>query len=1203
LTPPAAPPRALLRALAAAVTLLAVAAPAQAKEPETSNFDARPQSAAATQPPGESARDALRARLGQFGALALDEHTGTLRSVGRLDGFLTGPSGRDGAAIALDYVRDHAGAFGLDGSDLDGLRLVNRDFVAGVEHLSWEQRYRGIPAADAGLQASVTGSGRLLTVTGPPAADLAVRSIEPAVPAAEAYAAARDSGGDPSPGAAVTQREGGAEQETRFGDGGHASLTLYRAGAGYRLAWRILAPVSSTGVYDVLIDARSAQPIRRANRVKFAVPANVFENNPDTAPQTTVFFENWLTSNTRLEGPNAHAFLDVHDVVGPGPNGYQLTPAANSDVAPVGGAYQFPLSAVSSFSVPFDDGCPDLATAMPTSACTWDPRTTPDNPDPAGRSWTVNKEQSATQLFYFVNTFHDHLKGDPDIRFDEGGFRTTPGKTLGNPNTGSPEDASDPVLAQALDGAATAAGNVPNDEHVNNANFLTLPDGYPGLMQMYLWKPPFGGYDGANDAATVFHEYTHGLSGRLVTDAGGYEALSSAQAGAMSEGWSDFYALDYLVATGRQTDAMGTADLRFGRYLDNASGTINATVQQLVRIQSIDCVAGSPSPSTACRSAPGAAGPGAFTYADFGKIDTGGVEFHADGEIWGQTLWSLRAALIGAHGSAAGIARARRYVTTAMRLSPPEPSFLDMRNAILQASTDEADDARMWTVFADRGMGYFASTQGGEDVAPLADFTNPATLTGRATLTGTVRDQDNRSVEDAHVEIGALGDEVVAETNPNGSYSLEVPVPTGGSHTYPTLRARKAAYAQDVHPNVPLGDGATIAEDFQLERDWSSAAGGATVASFSGPDHTDDGCGPGGLVDDDPGVVWGTSSTDGAQQITVDLGATVDIDLIAIDPAAGCGDDASAALGAYELLGSTGPDGPFTTLPSTGAFAASDNGTLANAFTGIQPRIRFVRLRALTPQDATGSSGAEYIDVAELHVAKQPNSAVGPSANTGGAQAVGVNSATLTGAVTPHEGTAEVAFEYGTSTAYGSSVNATTLAAGETASAVSVAVGGLQPSTTYHFRAVARRGGNSYPGADATFTTAPAPPPPPTPTPTPSATPTPTPTPDPGPPVTATRFDGTKLSASRKGLFKVRVRFGSRAPAGTARLTVLAGKKRVARGTLMVRAGRASTKTLKLSSTGRRLIKPGKSRKVTLELRLPGGEKVKKTVTLARRKR
>jgi F5/8 type C domain len=127
-------------------------------------------------------------------------------------------------------------------------------------------------------------------------------------------------------------------------------------------------------------------------------------------------------------------------------------------------------------------------------------------------------------------------------------------------------------------------------------------------------------------------------------------------------------------------------------------------------------------------------------------------------------------------------------------------------------------------------------------------------------------------------------------------------------------------------------------------------------------------------------------------------------------------------------------------------------------------------------------------------------------------------------------------------------------------------------------------------------------PPPPTPTPTPTATPTPTPTPV--PPVTATTFAmGGKVTASRKGVFKIKVSFGNRAPAGSARLRVLAGRRRLAEGRFAVRPARTVTKTLTLNAKGRRTIKPGRSRKVTLELRLPDGTKVKKTVKLARRGR
>ena len=89
----------------------------------------------------------------------------------------------------------------------------------------------------------------------------------------------------------------------------------------------------------------------------------------------------------------------------------------------------------------------------------------------------------------------------------------------------------------------------------------------------------------------------------------------------------------------------------------------------------------------------------------------GGPEVHADGEIWAQTLWDLRQRLIAATAAPAGSDLAEQLITDGMRLSPPEPSFLDMRNAILQADAGAAaarTATRSGSLFAARGMGYFA---------------------------------------------------------------------------------------------------------------------------------------------------------------------------------------------------------------------------------------------------------------------------------------------------------------------------------------------------------------------------------------------------------------------------------------------------------------------------------------------------------------
>ena len=116
----------------------------------------------------------------------------------------------------------------------------------------------------------------------------------------------------------------------------------------------------------------------------------------------------------------------------------------------------------------------------------------------------------------------------------------------------------DAVDTQTDDGANTDHG-LPDSNHVDNANMATPPDGRAPRMQMYLQHQPGTSYpDGdpfsptnvGDEADTVYHEYTHGLSNRLVVDANGQSTLGGVQAGAMGEAWSDWYAMDYLVAQG-----------------------------------------------------------------------------------------------------------------------------------------------------------------------------------------------------------------------------------------------------------------------------------------------------------------------------------------------------------------------------------------------------------------------------------------------------------------------------------------------------------------------------------------------------------------------------------------------------------------------------------------------------------------------------
>ena len=426
----------------------------------------------------------------------------------------------------------------------------------------------------------------------------------------------------------------------------------------------------------------------------------------------------------------------------------------------------------------------------------------------------------------------------------------------------------------------------------------------------------------------------------------------------MGEAWSDWYAFDYLVGTGLTTDTAAQGQVDIGNYSD--------AQPHATRFQALDCKVGV---ASNCPGGASTGGPGGFTYADFGKVCCGAgdlrPEVHSDGEIWAETLWDLRDAL--------GQSISEALVTGGMRLSPPEPSFLDMRNAILQADTalygGSHTDA-IWAVFATRGMGYFAASTDGNDVTPVANTQTPADVANlpKGTLSGRVTDQDTgKPIAGAAVGIGGLntpgfGGGLSTTTAADGSYAL-AGVP---QHTYPSVTVNGGGgYFVGELANVAITGGATTTRDVAVRK--SLATGAPLVAT----DRTGDeySCGPAGLTDANLGTVWELNLVDSARSTgyqasaTVDLGRPTDVYAYGLDPSAGCGSDAPAAARQFRLEAS--PDG--STWTAAGSGSLDD----AVALTQIRPsgaaatRVRFVRLTVTA--DAT-HIGYGYLDMAELAV-------------------------------------------------------------------------------------------------------------------------------------------------------------------------------------------------------------------------------------------
>jgi len=843
--------------------------------------------------PSVSAVNTLRDSLGVQGIVDIDRSTGTPRRVAKLDGFLTGPSKKKPTAIAFDYIKAHPEVFGIDAADLATLEL-RQDYVdiAGTHHLSWVQVADGVPVFGNGLKAHVAKDGRLVQVDGSPLQSLPSAAGAAKVSATGARAAAvKDVFGTSA--AKVTKT---ADGTTSFSDNGTAKQVWFQTATGVRLAWQTIVVTEG---YVHVIDAQSGEVLYRHSTIA-SDAADAWTNYPG-APRggkqvkVDLTAKGWLPANARqLSGNVAHVYSDVND---------NNLPDAAEEVGPSGlMKWDYPL-------VDFNDEVGGLcSTAFP---CSWDPETP--------FSWQTNRKQNAVQLLTFLGTFHDHLKASP-IGFTRaaGNFEAQDG---------------DAVQGQALDGANTANG-LPDAAHSDNADMNTPPDGIPPVMQMFLFNPGPGtvAANAGDESDVVFHEYTHGLSNRLVVDAAGNSGLIGQQGDSMGEAWSDFYALDYLVDQGLEKDTAKPGEMLVGKYW---------TAGSTIRSEPADCTVGAS--ATICPGTAGA-GSGGYTYGDFGKISSRGVEVHADGEIWAQTLWDLRTAI--------GTKKAQSIVTRAMELSPSNPSFLDMRNSILAADlvVNKGDNQKtIWKVFAKRGMGYFAAAVDGADVQPVEDFsTPPPASTPRGTLKGKVTDQDTKAaIPGLTVGFGGHASGFAggyrATTAADGTYTISGILPG----TYAKVFARGAGY-DEVVKTLSINSGTTT-ENWTVRKDWAASSGGAGLLSFTGPDYTPFGCGPAQLIDQSQGAGWGSDVAPEGQNVVIRLSGAVNVFELLINPSATCGDDTTASTGKYTV--ETSVDGTAWTSAASGTFAPDTvTPTVVPLAAGSGDGIKFVRYTMLTTQ-------------------------------------------------------------------------------------------------------------------------------------------------------------------------------------------------------------------------------------------------------------
>ena len=746
--------------------------------------------------------------------LELDPSTGTARQVARLDGYLTSASGADPEDIARQYLRAHPDVFGLTAGQIQGLTLRKQyTDVAGIRHLSFVQSVDGVPVFGNGVKANVARDGRLISVLGSPVRKLPSQLAPAKVTGAQARkSAVRDIAGGKADGT------GGADI---------AKQVVYPTSDGTaRRAWQTVTSPDGHGMWLHVVDAATGRVLYRQNLssdleaagATAAAPGSgqPLSSSPATPLRTGKVLawdyspgaatggkqhtrhldaRGWLPVGAKtLDGPIAHVYSDTNDN-NKTDDGEEIAPAAD-------GTFSFPFK-------PFTgDNCGP-------APCSWDQKTP--------YSWQANREQNASQVFYFVGNFHDHLARPV-------GFTRAAGNFEGGTATPSrPRPSTARTSPAACRTATTSTTRTWTRRRRHAAAHADVP--VPRARHRVPGEDPYL----AGQRRRRGRHHVPRVHPRAVEPPrrrrGRHLHAGQLQAGAMGEAWSDWYA-DGLP----RQHGLFEPTARRGRRA--ARRRVRRRGQR-------------PDPHPAARLP--------------GRRPLGQVPWPAGRRPRRLHLRRLRPDRRRARGArrrrdlgrdAVGPAQGARHeadrvlVTRAMELSPANPSFLDMRNSILQADTvvngGAAHDHDLAGLRAPR-HGLLRGRARRRRHEPVEDFSLPP---------GRTRPRARHRHRHRHRHAcSRRGRRVVGSpaTTPASRATPAPPIDAAGRYTIagtarsePTRTCWPAARLRARDGRHVQRRGRRADDNHQPRRDWAAASGGGEITAFTGDDNSPFGCGPAG---------------------------------------------------------------------------------------------------------------------------------------------------------------------------------------------------------------------------------------------------------------------------------------------------------------------------------------------------------------------
>jgi extracellular elastinolytic metalloproteinase len=592
---------------------------------------------------------------------------------------LTGPSRLTPREISRDFLRTQAPQQQIAASDIDAA-YIDREYRTahnGVTHLLYRQQFQGLDVDNAEWVVNIDSEGQVINAGGTlsrgprdsvPAPDSipAMSSIRAAARAVNAETAARFSpiengprprgkgvrfAGSSFPGDIDAipvwwSVKGELRPAWKFGifdTDGITRWSIVVDGETRKVLSKVNLTMRQSGPRGMVYDQGSPQPNPKPGTAGPVPPPVVQRTLQSFAGDPAASPKGWVTGN-ETAGNNVVAGTNVTGSLCPSSlnclNRPQTTVAAD-------GNFTFPI---------------DLAA----------------NP-------TLSPDASTVNLFYWANKAHDwfYLLG-----FDEaaGNFQ------VDNFNRGG--QGGDPMYAYSLFGSGFSSR-----PELNNAFYTALgdhSDGTQALIAFFLETANGLYYDNALDGPTIVHEYTHGISDRLVRNhRAGHQGRS------MSEGWSDFFAIEFLTPEGAPADGI----YPFSEYSDQV---FNLGIRTRPYSTRMDI--------------------NPLTFAHLGHVIFE-PEVHADGEIWFEALWEIRANLIQQFGEKEGRRRTRLLVIDGMKLTSPAPSMIDARDAILLADQVDfkgASQQQIWAGFAKRGLGVLAMATNAASIHIRASYETPS---------------------------------------------------------------------------------------------------------------------------------------------------------------------------------------------------------------------------------------------------------------------------------------------------------------------------------------------------------------------------------------------------------------------------------------------------------------------------------------------